>query len=67
VGHVELQPCEAVNNAFINRQFLAFEVICEGRGLDFWRVVQLVTPELEPSFNWCAKWRELVRKTGMKF
>ena len=55
-----LQPCEAVNNAFINLQFLAFEVIYTGRGLDFWRVVELVTPQLEPAFNWCAKWRELV-------
>ena len=55
-----LQPCEAVNNAFINRQFLAFDVVDPGRGLDFWRVVELVTPQLEPAFNWCAKWRELV-------
>ena len=55
-----LQPCEAVNNPFINLQILARDVIIPGHGLDFWRIVELVTPELEPGFNWCAKWRELV-------
>lgn len=54
------QPRDAIDDPELNALFLAWEVLEEGWGVDFWEKMLDFTPYDDPAFNSWRKWREIV-------
>ena len=53
------QPYDAVDDPGSNAAFLAWEVLDEDLGADFWEKMQNMEPFAAPVFYKCREWREL--------